>query len=1409
MTTVARQIPTARESLHSAAVPAPVTMVSQQPGGVKAFVASHNSKAEFGQRKGASTTGRTIASVSNGSSPPPPPPARTSSRTTKIPYKEDVVLCDKPQSSYSPSRTGRSVSIDRMERESSVERGKLSSASDGMTGDEGRDYYTRQRSHTETSPARPRGKSHFNTIQWRGDVKFNPYTGATAQSIHGKMSMSHPHLNKMGLESLVAPNDRIKKSMFEHELGNEEEEGMGEDYGSGYRPTLMKISHGDVQKHTVAVTTPTVPSMMNRFGSDPNMLESQLDKAGMTRVKTNASGVPNEGGVKSISSRREERHSVGEPPVADSRMLTTPIARAYREHLIDKMENKKKRKQLGSSGSSSASPSPSISSAESSTVAQSQSSGDNLSAKLRSITPSQLQGIDVPDRAYYPKILPPPNPSADKKQDQLAGTVHNEGYPHNPFLSYSSPPMTGYDVPDTASYDVLPRKKTDMNQVQRVNMGLNGQTQSINEHHSPPMSQTRALHQQKKEWNRPNDPTRSLSSAEQTVSRPPASMSAYQAHSNKPQAVPSSGEAGYWRNGASVNRYHSESMSSSGSPQHSSKSGAATTSMGSQKHGGSINDTVSRNETSHKPPVLPKPAVSKRNGSSLTPPPANHERSTSDPSLNYSSAQFRNHRSSASTSPAVPRLNSGADFDSRQQYSRAKQRLQGQQISTSLLEIREADEGEEREKKTVRRSGVTFTDYVSLNSSLFPKRIRLRQDFCTGSKDVIMSQGEEFDLHFIHSVKSVLMTDSSGVNYTAPLTSIAKFSLIYDPFGAEKVAMQGFHFKTAGVLMDLRNPPNAVAATQACDGGQAESSVEQGEVLVLQGVKNVFHGRLLKAFSLKHRITKYLDEKCYGNFSTTPDKIRMSLTQMYETSIPLPQKAQFHSTSSILDSVHAALQSDSVVLKQFAMAQSVIATALSSSSEVVSAVRLPCLSLSLDLDIDVREVSTPETHAVQMRKKTQSLLENFGKVPLIPYVDMPTTASYVAQCALLLNLDPKLESITSEILTPESVMSPKRHDKTADVRTTSASTQISGPKDADAKRDSRIKALEDKYSVLESKVQEACSTLEKVSLKVDQVHSYLSKAQNAMTKHKKQLQESERKNLQKNSSSTSIRPHSSFAGDVTNSVVSACNSTASTSRESSFSRPSSRLSLKLSSESESVDGGFDRRSLNDDVFVARSNSASKPPTLPKPKELVLKRPKKADANSHVAEAKRRLSLGETNRQAPDGICHVVVEAKAKLSAQGNSRPPIDSNPRVTEAKRRFSFGESNRQPTNISPRPFQAKTKLSSGENNPQARQAAESKQNDVHADSKPAPLPATNTLGDSVDLKDYLLDSSHKYNPVDGASSMITPTKATPTSTKEEPAEMDFTSIEALTNDLTDWCTQVEDELTQLYNDSILSVSS
>lgn len=341
--------------------------------------------------------------------------------------------------------------------------------------------------------------------------------------------------------------------------------------------------------------------------------------------------------------------------------------------------------------------------------------------------------------------------------------------------------------------------------------------------------------------------------------------------------------------------------------------------------------------------------------------------------------------------------------------------------------------------------------------------------------------------------------------------------------------------------------------------------------------------------------------------------------------------------------------------------------------------------------------------------------------------------------------------------------------------------------------------MEEKYEKMQSKVTEISKQLNQVSLKVDQVHTYLSKAQNAMTEHQKRLREKslsaseQGRTSRLSSGSFSIqrsspvqRSSSSLSDELPRAKVGA-NAVAGSTR-SSGSHTHSKLGSKHSLEVESVDGR-NPVSPNDDVFVAKS-IVKKPPVLPKPKKLLGKKlsgPKEADR----VDDQKPISVNSPK------LVNDASAVKEKLSSI--PRASISS---IKRELARLSSSDSLDLKDFLSPN--SGSTALDQTVNPP--HQSKKKPVNDVKEKSASIPRESISSVkreiarlssSDSLDLKDYLLECT----PNSGSTALKK--NSSGSQVVDDGAEVD-----ALVDDLADWCLQVEDELTQLYNESLLSVS-
>lgn len=122
----------------------------------------------------------------------------------------------------------------------------------------------------------------------------------------------------------------------------------------------------------------------------------------------------------------------------------------------------------------------------------------------------------------------------------------------------------------------------------------------------------------------------------------------------------------------------------------------------------------------------------------------------------------------------------------------------------------------------------------------------------------IISAGDVYNFHFIKKEKVMSIQDAAGNSFSVPLNTAIQFGLVYDPANDLKQAVKGYSFKSIGDLVDYPVPPKVIRATRRYDTGDAKSSVESNEILI---VKNIARTMISKKYSVKVHST--LTSKLY------------------------------------------------------------------------------------------------------------------------------------------------------------------------------------------------------------------------------------------------------------------------------------------------------------------------------------------------------------------------------------------------------------------------------------------------------------------------------------------------------------------------------------------------------------------
>ena len=93
-----------------------------------------------------------------------------------------------------------------------------------------------------------------------------------------------------------------------------------------------------------------------------------------------------------------------------------------------------------------------------------------------------------------------------------------------------------------------------------------------------------------------------------------------------------------------------------------------------------------------------------------------------------------------------------------------------------------------------------------------------------------------FDFHFLKTETVMSIKDNIGKTYHIPLSSPAKFGILYNPCNNLQRARLGYAFTTVSDIVDYEKPPYIIRATTKFAGAGPQNSVYTNEVLIIKTI---------------------------------------------------------------------------------------------------------------------------------------------------------------------------------------------------------------------------------------------------------------------------------------------------------------------------------------------------------------------------------------------------------------------------------------------------------------------------------------------------------------------------------------------------------------------------------------------
>ena len=275
-------------------------------------------------------------------------------------------------------------------------------------------------------------------------------------------------------------------------------------------------------------------------------------------------------------------------------------------------------------------------------------------------------------------------------------------------------------------------------------------------------------------------------------------------------------------------------------------------------------------------------------------------------------------------------------------------------------------------KFSLPKEPVQLSHFITRYSALLPCKVKM----CTSAVAAI-TPGNVLRLHFIKHNKIVVMKEiESGESCSIPLYSSTKFGLVVRTNSSQQNTIANEKFTTAGEVMAKKPLPLVMKATRCFKGSSAESSVEEGEILWISGLKTPKNSLRLKQqlqVQSLHSGKKLLSEKCAGAFVTSPDDIQLPLMTLLDLGLQLPQHAIV-----FIEGTANHQQSNEVMKHQVLLEKMAGVTTIVASHNVIGEKKeVSYLELCSDLEIKVDAIEMDHEENKELQSQTLDLYQNF------------------------------------------------------------------------------------------------------------------------------------------------------------------------------------------------------------------------------------------------------------------------------------------------------------------------------------------------------------------------------------------------------------------------------------------------
>ena len=303
---------------------------------------------------------------------------------------------------------------------------------------------------------------------------------------------------------------------------------------------------------------------------------------------------------------------------------------------------------------------------------------------------------------------------------------------------------------------------------------------------------------------------------------------------------------------------------------------------------------------------------------------------------------------------------------------------------------------------------MTLEQFVLQHESYLPLQVKISKGIYGTDDESTISTGECYNFHFMQNRDLVKVEDKyNQQEFSIPVNSPIKFSIVYNPYNNEQQAIRGLIFPKVSGILAMPSLPKVMCTTRAWDSGRLSSSVSRDEILIIKEVVELQTsegegGRQLRVYSIRDHCEKYLDENCEGHFSTRPTRIQLYLMDIFRYfSNPLPMHVVLSLDPTLTVTVPSYLFSRILHVSHKYTDVLVVCTGVFEGKDVAEA---EVFEIPTNLDIELAVVELSESKNKELIAETAYLLDKIKdkNVRHYRYVNIPDEIYQMEQSLLAL-----------------------------------------------------------------------------------------------------------------------------------------------------------------------------------------------------------------------------------------------------------------------------------------------------------------------------------------------------------------------------------------------------------------------